>query len=98
MLGNCSGGNEGKSMIYDQERAIDRYGKFNERMSILHQNSIYGKGAIKEMLAKEKEISQLESEHRIMKNALIDLAKREDNDYAAWIINILFGGTSHGAE
>ncbi|UMO75926.1 hypothetical protein Goe22_00040 [Bacillus phage vB_BsuP-Goe22] len=88
----------GKTMIYDQEKAIERYGKFNKEMTILHQNSIYGKDAIKEIIAKEKEIAQLESEHRLMKNALTDLAKREGNDYAAWVINVLFGGLPHGAK
>lgn len=83
------------SEIFDQEKTK---GEFNERMAVLFQNSVYGKDGIKQMIAKEKAIAKLESEHRLMKNALTDLAKREDNDYAAWVINVLFGGASHGAE
>lgn len=98
MLGNCSGGNEGKQMIYDQEKVFERYGKFNEKMAIMHQNSIYGKNAIKEMIDKEKELAKLESEHRLMKNALYELSRMENNDYATWVIKVLFGGAPHGAK
>ncbi len=98
MLGNCSGGNEGKQMIYDQEKAFERYGKVNERMGVLFQNSVYGKDGLKEMIAKEKAIAKLESEHRLMKNALYELSRMENNDYATWVINVLFGGAPHGAE
>ncbi|UKM96376.1 DNA replication protein [Bacillus phage TBA3] len=83
------------SEIFDQEKTK---GEFNERMAVLFQNSVYGKDGIKQMIAKEKAIAKLESEHRLMKNALYELSRMENNDYATWVIKVLFGGAPHGAK
>ncbi|MBS4742028.1 hypothetical protein IM717_18800 [Bacillus velezensis] len=83
------------SEIFDQEKTK---GEFNERLTVLFQNSVYGKDGIKQMIAKEKAIAKLESEHRLMKNALYELSRMENNDYATWVIKVLFGGAPHGAK
>nr|AAB59295.1 protein delta-1 [Bacillus phage phi29] len=46
----------------------------------------------------EKKMTKLEHENKLMKNALYELSRMENNDYATWVIKVLFGGAPHGAK
>ncbi|AAA88479.1 hypothetical protein ARBO1_4 [Bacillus phage Arbo1] len=97
MIKSSVGGNEGKSKFFDQEKRLER----------TWNNSNWGKqGIISPVdgdmkiidIELEKKMTKLEHENKLMKNALYELSRMENNDYAAWVIKVLFGEVAHGAK